>query len=308
MIVTFLFLCIGTETSSIQNQSIIRIKVDGLDANSSGDVEGPLVTNVMKTSVPDEDLSQPNVSKNLAEIRSEKIPAQLVKQDASPFSLLQDYASGESSDDEARLVAVVPTTVAPSVKVDTVPFDTDAVVDLGRDHGIKSVVESHKGLEQLPQASCFKPEGVMVEDDMPSTAGKLGDLVDNICGHKEYLKDGRPQREPRQKDVSRDSVDANVKKNENSKSLSFTSKVDKFGRSVREGASDSESGGSPRYNRRHGKRGRSRSRSRSPHDTRRRRSPWRRKVTRRRSRRYISKCTLHFQFVSRYCYMFFRIF
>lgn len=68
------------------------------------------------------------------------------------------------------------------------------------------------------------------------------------------------------------------------KSFSSTSKVDKFGRLIKEGASDSESDGSPHYSRRQGKRGRNRSRSQSPHDTRRRRSPWRGREKRGRSR------------------------
>ncbi|KAL3529662.1 hypothetical protein ACH5RR_008984 [Cinchona calisaya] len=282
----------GNETSSNQNQPITRKSAtnsDGLDANSCIDVECRLVTNMIKTATPHEDLSQPNTSADLAEIMLEKLPSQLVKEGASPFRLLQDYASDGSSENEACLVHAVPSTAVQSVKLDAVPIDSDARFDLGTDLGTKSDLESDKGLVQLPQSLksqvfSVKPETV-VEADIPSTTRKSDNFVDNIYGNQESLKYSTSQREPRLKVLlGDDGVDANDKMKENTKIMSSTSMVDRYGRLIREGASDSESGGSPRYNRRQGKRGRSRSRSRSPHDTRRRRSPRKRKERRGRSR------------------------
>ncbi|XP_073159502.1 uncharacterized protein [Henckelia pumila] len=86
--------------------------------------------------------------------------------------------------------------------------------------------------------------------------------------------------------VGTDLEDANIQK-PNVRSNDAKSNIDEFGRLVREGVSDSDTSDSPRYTRRHGRRGRrqsrSQSRSRSPRD-RRRRSPFRRKERRRRSR------------------------
>lgn len=272
----------GAGISPDQNQSILRksvTKLGGLIASSSGDVENLLASNVTETSVALEVLSQTNTSAHLAEVRLEKLPTQLVKQGDSPFTLLQDYASNESSDDEVHLV---PTTAALSVKKDSVPLDTDFKVDLGTDLGAKSALESHKGLEQLPQSSILKPESVRVEAEMPSTTGKPEDFVDNTYGNQESPKDGMPEREYLQKVFLRG--DANFEEQKIAKSFSSTSKLDKFGRLIKAGASDSESDGSPCYSHRQGKRGRNRSRSRSPHDTRWRRSPWRRREKRGRSR------------------------
>ncbi|CDP18065.1 unnamed protein product [Coffea canephora] len=272
----------GAGISSDQNRSIIRksvTKLGGLIASSSGDVENLSTSNVTKTSELLEVISQTNTSAHLAEVRLEKLPTQLVTQGGSPFTLLQDYASNESSDDEAHLV---PTTAALSVKRDSVPLDTDFKVDWGTDLGAKSALESHKGLEQLPQSSILKPESVVVEAEMPYTTGKPEDFVDNTYGNQESPKGGMPQREYQQKVFLID--DANFEKQKVAKSFSSTSKLDKFGRLIKAGASDSESDGSPCFSRRQGKRSRNRSRSRSPHDTRWRRSPWRRREKRGRSR------------------------
>lgn len=216
------------------NQSGMRkstAEADEFIMNSSTNAESPLGSKVQKSFSPHDDSSKQNTATDLVVNGLEKLPDQLVE-GASPFRLLQDYASDRSSDDEAHVEEAIPSTVGPSVEVHSRIDDAATKDNYGADLRPKSL----SGL----------------------------------------AKESEP-------------VDASVGKKEVTGSVSTKLKVDEFGRLIKEGASESDSDGSPRYTRRRGKRDRSRSRSRSPHNRRRKRSPWRRKDRRGRSRSFSPK-------------------
>lgn len=216
-------------------------EADEFIMNSSTNAESPLGSKVQKSFSPHDDSSKQNTATDLVVNGLEKLPDQLVE-GASPFRLLQDYASDRSSDDEAHVEEAIPSTVGPSVEVHSRIDDAATKDNYGADLRPKSL----SGL----------------------------------------AKESEP-------------VDASVGKKEVTGSVSTKLKVDEFGRLIKEGASESDSDGSPRYTRRRGKRDRSRSRSRSPHNRRRKRSPWRRKDRRGRSRRYFFQLILYLCFLSR---------
>lgn len=218
---------------------------------------------------------------------SEEHPEQLVK-GAIPFRLLQDYASEGCSDDEAHDEDSVPSTAIIATEVRSKIDDKKNEDNFGADLGPKSPLASNKE-SNLPSGSqdfSLNSQDVTLDADVTSAMGKSKFVV-NVYNDQGLVEDG-VSHGPLLKENAL--TDANVEASSCKKdamSVSTKVKVDKFGRLIREGASDSDSDGSPRYTGRRGKRDRSRSRSRSPHDRRRRRrSPRRRKERHGRSRRY----------------------
>lgn len=157
----------------------------------------------------------------------------------SPFRLLQDYASDDSSENDGEPFHEDHNTsaISSSIKADTTVSDKATESHVGSDVGSKS---SHRKKK--------------------AKVASVGPDVDLITRR-----------------------DKDLKENEE-KEAKLESALDEFGRLVREGSSDSDY--DSRYANRRGKRGRSRSHSRSPVDRGRRRSSWRRRERRSRSRRY----------------------
>ncbi|CAK9147946.1 unnamed protein product [Ilex paraguariensis] len=267
-------------------------EVDGSVTNPAGAAESPVDISMERSLViPHEDLSQSKVSVPASGINSED---QFVK-GFSPFRLIQDYASDESSenDDELRPQDVSLVAVSPSLRAGPTSFYTDVGHDFQKDLGSKSLPEVETGFGRVSEfvlaCSLNKPSESMdssvkftrdvkeIYTSSPVTR-KAEEFVGNSDRNQESTND-----------------DGNLKKNAlgldavpaSGKPQKEDAKVDEFGRLVREGASDTDSDDSY-YTRRRGKRGRSWSRSRSPHD-RRRRSPWRRNDKRSRSRSWSPK-------------------
>ncbi|XP_028116671.1 uncharacterized protein LOC114314387 isoform X1 [Camellia sinensis] len=285
-------------------------KVDSSIMNSDG---SPSNSDVEKSSVPLlEDLTQSNVSEAAGGVRSEKFPGELVK-GASPFRLLQDYASDDSSEDDEKpcLEDVSPVTVSPLTTAGATSLHGDIGSNLRTDPASKDLSSSEMAFGILSESvvACpssmplnawdFPPESLRNARKTTITSiatVKTEEMVGNNSENKVSIKNAASEA-LQQKDAF-DGVDAaaasaaeSVKsqsRKEDVKNTSTLPKVDEFGRLVREGASDSDSDES-RYTGRRGKRGRSWSRSRSPHD-RRRKSPRRRRVKKRsRSRSWSPK-------------------
>ncbi|KAJ8563179.1 hypothetical protein K7X08_031631 [Anisodus acutangulus] len=230
------------------------------------DNEPFLDDHVQTSSSLEKDLSHPSASPADKEVDLENVHSQLMEA-ASPFRLIQGYASDDSLDNgsENCLENLGHLMVTPPSEAVTVTAKTDAG---------KSPISS------------VKPSNSVAKADKESfTAVKFEESIDHSSGNRLSLKSDTAPEGPHWENVlgvgDNDRLDL-VK--EDAKDKSPTRKVDEFGRLVREGVSDSNSDDSPRYKRRHGKRGRSRSRSRSPYDRRRRKSPRKRKDRRDRSR------------------------
>ncbi|XP_059299846.1 uncharacterized protein LOC132052360 [Lycium ferocissimum] len=204
-------------------------------------------------------LSHPSASPTDKEVDLENVDSQLVEA-ASPFRLIQGYASDDSLDNASEncLGDLGCLTVPPPSEVVTITARTDT------------------GKSPL---SSVKPSNSVARDDKESFAAvKFEDSTDHSSGNRLSLKSDTAPGGPHGENVlGVDDNDSFVLVRKDAKDKSPTRKVDEYGRLVREGVSDSDSDDSPRYKRRHGKRGRSRSRSRSPYDRRRRKSPRKRK-------------------------------
>ncbi|XP_010322582.1 zinc finger CCCH domain-containing protein 55-like isoform X2 [Solanum lycopersicum] len=203
--------------------------------------------------------SHPRGSPINKEVDLENVHSQLMEA-ASPFRLIQGYASDDSldNDNENCLENLGRLTVPPPSEVVAIIPKTDT--------------------EKSPISS-VKPSNSVAKDDPKSFGAlKFEDSIDHSNGNRLSLKSDTAPEGLCLKNI----LDVNDNDNfdmlrEDAKDKSPTRKVDEFGRLVREGVSDSDSDASRRYKQRHGKRGRSRRRSRSPYDRRRRKSPRKRK-------------------------------
>lgn len=209
--------------------------------------------------------------------------SQLLK-GGSPFRLLQDYASDESSedDDDVRLEYATPSKDSSSIAV--------RAISLHRYTECNLRTEAAKGLNETGLNVSLKAGNVPRDSgtEVKETATTDDDVNDKNIASISHATS--PQAIPKKDALGGACFEASLngkfeKENveKGMKSASDSLKVDKFGRLVREGASDSDSD-DLRHNGRQSKRGRSR--SRSPLNRRRRRSPWKRREKRSRSRRY----------------------
>ncbi|KAK3037972.1 hypothetical protein RJ639_030677 [Escallonia herrerae] len=267
----------------------------------------PLHPNIDGSSIyPHKNMGQAIASEALGGMSSEKAPSQLIK-GASPFRLLQDYASDDSSenDDKPCLEDVIPAraTALPLVKTDVDGHaGSDFRTDLGSidpsdsEHGLgpgpipKFAVKCAQGLPSESLHSSIGLQSSVRKTDSISIPIGLGELVDDNHGNQSHDSD-TSRKAFEVENASEGGIvpapsESGRSQKEDLKYKSNRSKVDEFGRLVRENASDSDSNDN-RYTRRHVKRGRSWSRSRSP--VVRRRSPWRRKEKRSRSRSWSPK-------------------
>ena len=248
--------------------------------NSVGPPECHLDSDFEKSATPlIDDLIPSSASAAASGIGFEKFPGQIIK-GASPFRLLQDYASDDSTEngDVPCAEDVIPVTASPSVTADT-----------GVHRDIKYNLDSGLGSERSCRTErSFEPSSepespVDVKEVKTSIATRTTD--ENVLIHENEapISHGASVRDGHEKGAG-GGVDIVPESGKSQKEMPPL-KIDEFGRLVKEGARDSDSDDS-RYARKRGKRGRSRSRSRSPPDRRRRRSPLRRKERRSRSRRY----------------------
>lgn len=205
----------------------------------------------------------------------------------SPFRLIQNYASDDSSDDDGE-------PCCKDVKIMAV-----SPLDLSGDLSSHDDVE-HVKKPELPQSVTACLQGVLTKerDDLKSSQDGLQE-TSTTASPRKFAIDGRdgkaegsnPNASFYGKALASSKIDSassckDVEK-EDKKITPAAVKVDEFGRLVKEGASDSEPDDS-HHVRRRGRRDRSRSRSRSPSDRRKRRSP-RRSPRRRKERRSRSR-------------------
>ncbi|XP_009593595.1 uncharacterized protein LOC107816232 [Nicotiana tabacum] len=221
---------------------------------------------VQTSSSIEKDMSHPSASPTDKGAHLENIRSQLMEV-ASPFRLIQGYASDDSLDNASENCHgnLGPLTVPPPSEVVTITAKTDT------------------GKSPL---SSVKPSNSVPKDDKESCAAvKFEDSFDNGVGNRLSLKTDTANEGPHRENIlSVDDSDSFDLLKEDAKDKSPMRKVDEYGRLVREGVSDSDSDDSPRYKRRRGRRGRSQSRSRSPYDRRKRKSPRKRQERRGRSR------------------------
>lgn len=255
---------------------------------------------------PHEDLGQSDSSAVTAVNSSVMVPSELIK-GTSPFRLLQDYASDDSSENEDKpcLEDVHPATVSTPVKVAAAELDEEMGSDFEMDLGSKGLSESEKefrpfsesavtfspNVSSKPLESSIELDRLVKETDPPSIAatGKAEQLVENSDANQESVDRGVSHNALQQKNeldggISNVPLESGKSQKEGAKSTSTQLKVDEFGRLVREGDSDSDD---LRYDKRRGKRDRSWSRSPSPHD--RTRNSRRRREKRSRSRSWSPK-------------------
>ncbi|KMS97820.1 hypothetical protein BVRB_5g123810 isoform B [Beta vulgaris subsp. vulgaris] len=248
--------------------------------------------NLRENSLPMQ--SSPSVKlQDGAGTKSEK-PASQPTNIHSPFRLIQNYASDDSSDDgEPCHVNVKAMVVSPVGKSGAISSHDD------KEHSnmnSKSSMTSETGLAQSVTA-CFERVLTKDQDDLKAIQVNLQETPtesllqkDEIDGRDDKIEGSNPIATFDGKYVSGSSGVASVSEckdveKEDKKDTSTAVKVDEFGRLVKAGASESEPDDSPHLRRR-GRR--DRSRSRSPSDRRRRRSP-RRSPRRRKERRSRSR-------------------
>lgn len=235
---------------SIGNKSSPRLKLSAMSPFQD-------VAEVQHSSLVHENSCQSNPG-----IGSEKFPAQPAE-GLSPFSLIQGYASDDSlennnnDDDGIRVENASLAIGSGSAEVRTIPIE-----DAGRS----------------PECSPVSLRAVSETDRTSNVAEKSTDASSDTANEE------RIQKNALRDDNTNTAFDISNLPREDVKNTSGFLKIDEFGRLAREGSSDSDSGDSPRYTRRRGKREKSWSRSPSPYD-RRRWSPRRRKDKRGRSRR-----------------------
>ncbi|XP_021757168.1 uncharacterized protein LOC110722209 [Chenopodium quinoa] len=230
--------------------------------------------------------SSPSVKiKTSAEIKPEKLggqPADI----HSPFRLIQNYASDDSSDDDGKLSRENVKIMADSPHSKS--GDLSSHYDL--EHGnmnSKSSKTPETGLDQSV-TTCIESALNKDRDDLQSIQDGLQEKPTAVLSRK-YASDSVDDRvEGSNPNTAFHGKYVSSLKNaekEDKKSTPTAVKVDEFGRLVKEGGSESESEDA-HHIRRRGRRDRSRShsRSRSPSDRRRKRSP-RRSPRRRKERR-----------------------
>jgi hypothetical protein len=280
---------------------------------SAGASECPAASNSKKSSSPlSDELGQFRTAATQA-INSDMCSGELSK-GGSPFRLLQHhYASDDSSgkDDELHCEDGSVLKLSPSVTAGPMNSHGGTGCNLETNVESKGSCRTGKGFERLsesgmPYRAQEIPSDAQKEVKDTGTAsissGTTDEHVD--CNHDNqvpishsasheavWVKDDMYSAGV---DVSKSSMSQNKNNEKKEKLESTPSKVDEFGRLVREDATDSDSDDS-HYTRRRNNRGRSRSRSRSPLDRRRRRrrSPWKRRERRSRSPRY----SVHFVYI-----------
>ncbi|XP_057465596.1 uncharacterized protein LOC130755236 isoform X1 [Actinidia eriantha] len=284
--------------------------VDNSVVNSAGVAECPSISNLEKSSIPPlEESSQSNASAAAACTDSKKFPGELIK-GASPFRLLQDYASDDSSEDDDKpcLEDVSPIRASPSPTAGGTSLNRDTGNSLQTDPGLKSLSSPDVAVgsfsETVVTCSLRVPSNALEifpesqrnswDANITSIAtGENEELIENNNKNQVSTEYAVPPKELQQKvalDGLHNAAPESGKSQCQKEDLKYTStlrKVDEFGRLVREGASDSDSD-DLQYTGRRRKRGRTWSRSPSPED-RRRRSPRRRKDKRSRSRSWSPK-------------------
>ncbi|KAM3703424.1 hypothetical protein ACJW31_04G094900 [Castanea mollissima] len=248
------------------------------------------------------DMSPSKTSTAAVAINSDKCSSEVIK-GGSPFRLLQDYASDDSSenDDEPRREVGSALMLSASVTDSAANSHRDAGCNLGTDES-KSSSRTEKGSGLLSKSNMpYKASEISpyLQKEVKDTgaasisSGTTDEHVDYNHKNKVSISHAVSPEAVREKDdlgsagndVSKGAISKKKNKEKKEKLESAHLKVDEFGRLIKEGGTDSDNEDS-RYTRRHNKRGRSRSRSRSqsPVDRRRRRSPRRRRERRSRSR------------------------
>lgn len=284
--------------------------------SSAGAAESPLTSNTENSTTP---LANDNVLAAAECFNSDKSSGQIIK-GGSPFRLLQGYASGDSSenDEGPSLKDAIPRTVTPLVAVGAENLHNDTGVNLETDTESKSHYKTEKGFELLSESKFSYRVHVSdsqreINETFPRSV-TIRSTTEHIVSKNENQASisyaASPKTFPKEDAYGGAWVNVAISgkhQKDEDKSANFASsaqKIDKFGRLVREGVSDSDSDGSRyavRRNRRRKSRSRSRSRSqsRSPLDRRRRRrrSPRRRRQKRSRSRRYTTVYVRIYEFL-----------
>ncbi|XP_077222754.1 uncharacterized protein LOC143856421 isoform X2 [Tasmannia lanceolata] len=206
--------------------------------------------------------------------------------DGSPFRLIQDYASDDSSDDDKGpcIEDVSPVSISPSVRVGGSGLRENKKIDSDMTFRSKNVSTAEMGssmaleiseIVQYSDASPASPKVAMPVSMVPD--------LDAVTKTDELgIQNDEDQTVNYQTGI--ESIHHNDAFQGDAKMASAVLNVDEFGRLVREGASDSDSDGMP-YSERGG-------RGRSPHESRQRRrsrSPRRRRDKRSRSRSWSPK-------------------
>ncbi|XP_052179602.1 uncharacterized protein LOC127792953 isoform X2 [Diospyros lotus] len=225
-------------------------------------------------------------------IGSERTSGELIK-GTSPFRLLQDYASEDSSenDDKPSLEEANTLMASPS----TIRGATSRCEDIGLNlRRISSCevafgmpLESKSIQSNAPEFSPGSQSTAQRSNITSAATVKTEETVGNNNGNQESINNAASLEELNNTFNGAHEAAPEIGNSQSQKgkgkfeSIPTLTKVDEFGRLVREGASDSDS--DELHNaRRRGKRERSWSRSRSPRD--RRSPPWRRRERRSRSR------------------------
>ncbi|XP_004301108.1 PREDICTED: serine/arginine repetitive matrix protein 2 isoform X1 [Fragaria vesca subsp. vesca] len=260
-------------------QLIIQGAPSRVDICSTGASESPLASQQEKSSIPKaDDQNKLDASAAAEATTSDGFSNHITVN--SPFRLLQDYASENSSEDGD--VGIPPSSVTTNVKSSA--KDAGSQFEIGSKN--PCMTDKMSGRQYESRRSKFSLD---TKKDVRST-----DTTLIIESHEAFQGKDALNGSPIDIAFKRD------KSQEGKKTKSeCLPKVDEYGRLVREGSSDSNSDGS-HYNKRR-KRGRSRSRSRSrsrkrsrsrsrsPLDSRRRRSPPRRREKRNRSPSWSSR-------------------
>lgn len=281
---------------------------------SAGASECPVASNSEKSGSLLSDKLGPSRTSAAAEaINSDMCSGELTK-GGSPFRLLQHhYASDDSSgnDDEPHREDGSPLKLSPLVTAGATNSHGDTGCNMETDVESKGSCRTGKGFGWLSESSMpykaqeIPPDAQKEVKDTGTASISSGTTDEHVdynhenqvpfshSASHEALWD-KDDMDSIGVDVSKGPMSQNKNNKKKEKLESTPSKVDEFGRLVREDATDSDSDDS-HYTRRRNKRGRSRSRSRSPLDRRRRRrrSPWKRRERRSRSRRY----SVHFVYI-----------
>lgn len=204
-----------------------------------------------------------------------------------PFRLLKDYASDDSSDDDAQLKVHEPVSTLQfkesiAITSNRCMIQTSSV-SKGTEVGLSGshmIVGQYKQPKELDASLVLKSISNEVISGPSSLEKKVDSTAENNVRADASIQSASHDLEEKDAWKSSDAglvSESRKAQREYTKSV-VSVKVDKFGRLIREGASDTDSDDSS-YHRRRGRRGRSRSTSRSP-PKRRRRSPWRGKERR----------------------------
>ncbi|KAF2312872.1 hypothetical protein GH714_040929 [Hevea brasiliensis] len=264
-------------------RSVFRVESPVI--NPTGATEYPFASNRVESStVLAVDNSSSKVAAAAECMNSDSYSGQVMK-GSSPFRLLQDYASNDSSenDEDSHFKDANPETVSSLVAVSERGFGM--LSESGMLYkALESSSYSQRGVkETVPISIATGPSTKLIDIKLENQSS-----IDHATCHEALPKEdasGGAGANVASSGKYEDSKDKNAKLEGEDKNAKFTSnaqKIDKFGRLVREGVSDSDSEDSHHAYRRN-KRGRSR--SRSPLDRRRRNHhPRRRREKRSRSR------------------------